>query len=348
MDVGEKAKIYAAYTVLLFGGGAVLYLFFRYLAGVLLPFVLGWGIAMLVRGPADRLHRKTRISRGTLRLLLAILLAGVLGAVVFFGMRGLFSELSHLATQLDGEGTSVVSRVQTWLSAIPFFGERLAEGDLLEKGSAALAAVLPNVLAALADFLPSFLFTLGVGVIAAVYFCLDLDRIHAALARRLSGRIGKNVYLAKDSALRAALSVLRAQGVLMLIAFCLMLFGFLLLGVNYPLLLSGIVALLDFLPVLGVGLFLIPWGLLALAGGEKLLGIGLLVLWIVILVVRQLAEPRLLGRGYGVHPLLTLLSLYAGGRLFGVLGLFLLPALTLLLYEILFTPKDGENAEKIP
>lgn len=340
--MGEKAKVYAAYTVLLLGGGAVLYLFLRYLAGVLLPFVLGWGIAMLVRGPADRIHKKIGIPRGALRLSLAVLLAGALGAVVFFGLRGLLSELSHLAAHLGGEGTPILDRLRGWLSAIPLLGERLATGDFWENGIAALTAALPSVLAAIADFLPSFLFTLGVGVIAAVYFCLDLDRIHAALAKRMPSAVGKSVRLAKDSALRAALSVLRAQGILMLIAFGCLLFGFILLNVNYPLLLSGILALLDFLPVLGVGVFLVPWGLLALASGERVLGIGLLILWAVILVVRQLIEPRLLGRGYGVHPLLTLLSLYAGGRLFGVLGLFLFPALTLLAYELLFSEKSAE------
>ena len=135
----------------------------------------------------------------------------------------------------------------------------------------------------------------------------------------------------------------------MLIAFGFMLFGFTLLNVNYPLLLSGIVALLDFLPVLGVGIFLVPWGILAIAVGDNFLGIGLLILWVLIAVVRQLAEPHLIGGRHGVHPLLTLLSLYAGARLFGFLGLLLFPALILLLYEILFSndekrePSEKEN-----
>lgn len=344
----EKVKVLAAYTVLLFGGGALFYLFLRYLAGVLLPFVLGWGIAMLVRTPAERMHRKTGISHGALRLFLALLFALSLGAVVFFGLRGLLLELSHLAAGLGADEAFFTERLTGWLSAIPILGERLASGDFLEKGTSALADALPDILAGIADFLPSFLFTLGVGVIAAVYFCLDLDRIHAALSRRLPSAFGHAVRVAKDSALRAALSVLRAQGILMLIAFGFLLFGFLLLDVNYPLLLSGIVALLDFLPVLGIGLFLIPWGLLALLSGERLLGIGLLILWMVTLIVRQLAEPHLLGRKYGVHPLLTLLSLYAGGRLFGVMGLFVFPAFTLLLYETLLTEKDMEREKKIP
>ena len=119
---------------------------------------------------------------------------------------------------------------------------------------------------------------------------------------------------------------------------------FLLLNVKYPLLLSGLFSLLDFLPVLGVGLFLVPWGVFSLLSGERVLGVGLLVLFAVITVVRQFLEPRVLCRGYGLHPLVTLLSLYAGGRLFGVLGLLLFPMLTLLLFEMLFSDENKKSS----
>ena len=116
------------------------------------------------------------------------------------------------------------------------------------------------------------------------------------------------------------------------------------MNVNYPLLLSGLIALLDFLPVLGVGLFLVPWGVLSLLAGERALGVGLLILFALIAVTRQFLEPRILGRGYGLHPLVTLLSLYAGGRLFGVFGLLVLPMLTLLLFEILFSDQNKKSS----
>lgn len=340
----ERVKLFAAYTVLFLGGGAVLYLFFRYLAGVLFPFVLGWGIAMLVRGPADTLHKKIGISRGGARLLLAVFSAVLLGAVLFYGLRGLFLELTSLANRFGSDTVTVTENLREFLTGIPFIGERLATGDFLEEGASVLLSLLPMLLTGLADVLPTFLFTLGVAVIAAVYFCLDLDRIHMALSRRLPNTAGRILRATKDSALRAALSVLRAQGMLMLIAFVLMFLGFILLNVNYPLLLSGVIALLDFFPVLGVGLFLVPWGLLALLSGDRFLGVGLLILFTIIVAVRQITEPRLLGRGYGVHPLLTLLSLYTGGRLFGVFGLFLFPVLTLLLYEMLFA--DAEKKKR--
>ncbi len=339
----EKVKVWAAYTVLLLGGGAVLYLFFRHFAAVLLPFVLGWGIALAVRCPADFLHRKTKVPRGVARLLLALLAAGVLGVLSYFGLRGVFHELSLLVEQLGSDGGALAERLREWLSAIPLIGEQLATGNFLQEGLTVLLSEAPALLSRLAGFLPSFFFSFGVAVIAAVYFCLDLDRIHAAISRRLPEAIRSPLRSVKDSALRAALAVFRAQGILMLIAFAFMLVGFFLLKVKFPLLLSAIFALLDFLPVLGVGTFLIPWGIVSLLIGYRRLGIGLLILYAVITAVRQFIEPHLIGGRHGVHPLLTLLSLYAGGRLFGFFGLLLFPIITLLLYEVLFSEDKRES-----
>ena len=332
----KKITLAASVVVLILGGGALFYLFFQYLAGVLLPFVLGWGLAMLVRRPAAWLHEKTGISLGVARLLLVVLSALLIGGFLVLALRGAFREISLFLSRFGTDSSLFAERIREWLAALPLIGEKLSAGGILEEGLSLLLTALPAIVARLADILPAFFFGLGVSVIAAVYFCLDLDRIHGALVSRLSKPTDTLVRFFKDSALRAALSVLRAQGILTLVAFAFLLVGFLLLDVKYPLLLSGLFALLDFLPVLGVGLFLVPWGVFSLLAGEHTLGIGLLVLFAVIAVVRQFLEPRVLGRGYGLHPLVTLLSLYAGGRLFGFFGLLVFPALTLLLYEVLF------------
>ncbi len=341
--MSEKVRTGAYIVVLILGGGALFYLFFKVFASVLFPFVFGWGIAMLVRPPAAWLHKRLRLPLGVARLLLVMLAAALLGALLFFGIRGLIAELSALIGRFGTDSSTLTVRIREWLATIPIVGERLASGSFLGESLSMIFSALPEVVGAIADVLPSFFFALGVGALAAVYFCLDLDRIHAALARLLPGTAEKVFRFVGNSALRAAFSVLRAQGILMLLAFTLMLAGFILLNVKFPLLLSAIFALLDFLPVIGVGAFLVPWGVWSLLTGERALGIGLLILFGVISVIRQFAEPRLLSSGYGVHPLITLLSLYAGARLFGFMGMLIFPAITLLLYEMLFPAKPAKK-----
>ena len=340
----QKLIFMASVIVTLLGGGALVYLFFRYLAGVLFPFLLGWGLAMLVRQPAAWLHEKTRVPEGVARLILVAVSVLFLGIILVFGIRGALQELSHLASRFGGDGSLFGERIKGFLASVPIIGERLAEGSFLKETLSSALSLLPSLIARIADVLPGFFFTLGVSVIAAVYFCLDLDRIHATLMTRMSKPFASILGVLKNSALRAVGSVLRAQAILTLVAFVFLLIGFLLLNVNYPLLLSGLIALLDFLPILGVGLFLVPWGVLSLLAGEQLLGVGLLVLFTVISLVRQFLEPHVLGRGYGLHPLVTLLALYAGGRLFGFVGLLVFPMITLLLFEILFSDEDKKSS----
>lgn len=340
----ERVKIFGAWCVAILGGGAILYFILRYALGVLLPFAFGWAAAVAVRRPAAFLHKKLGLPTGAARLLLILLSLFLLAGAAVLGVRGIVKELSALAQGLGGDATALLARVRDMLAKIPLIGERLAQKEFWGDAVGALLSALPTAVAALGGKLPSLLFTLGVGAIAAAYFCLDLERIHAALLRRIPRAWQGVLRFAKDSATRAALSVLRAQGVLVLIAFAFLLVGFLLLGVRYPLLLATLFCLFDILPVLGVGMLLVPWGFFALLSGARGLGIGLLLLFAVITLVRQFAEPRLLGASYGVHPLLTLLSLYAGGKLLGFVGLLLFPALTLLLYEMFFADEEKNKS----
>ena len=120
---------------------------------------------------------------------------------------------------------------------------------------------------------------------------------------------------------------LRACLLLGLFTFLQMFIGLAILSVPYAFLLSLLIAVVDFLPLLGTGIILIPWAAVSLLMGEVRLGIGLLVLYVVSSVVRQILEPRLIGQGLGLHPLLSLFAMYAGLRLLGVPGMILAPLL---------------------
>ena len=113
-----------------------------------------------------------------------------------------------------------------------------------------------------------------------------------------------------------------------------LLIGFLLLSVDYAVLLALITAVLDALPVLGVGIVLIPYAILSFAMGNTVTGIGLLILYGVITVVRQIAEPRLVGKSLGLHPILMLIAFYAGWRLFGVAGVLIGPLLAMVIKSL--------------
>jgi predicted PurR-regulated permease PerM len=128
----------------------------------------------------------------------------------------------------------------------------------------------------------------------------------------------------------------------MLLTFSIMLFGFVILGVRYSLLIAVIVALLDVLPVIGVGTVLVPWSVWCLLVGDVRLGVGLIILFATNEIIRQFAEPKIIGKHLGIHPLVTLILLYVGYSLMGLFGLFLLPVVTVIVNAALV---KGEPAD---
>ena len=117
----------------------------------------------------------------------------------------------------------------------------------------------------------------------------------------------------------------------MLITFAITLFGLLILGVNGAFVIALLIALLDILPIIGVGTVLIPWSIIGFAIGNHKLGIGLLALFAVNSVVRELLEPRIVGKSLNIHPLLMLALIYVGYALFGLQGLLMIPVIAVLI-----------------
>ena len=126
----------------------------------------------------------------------------------------------------------------------------------------------------------------------------------------------------------------------MLITFIIMLFGFLVLGVKYAVLFAFIVALLDALPLIGVGTVLVPWSIYQIIFGNVRLGIALIILFVIHQIIRQFTEPKIVGKNLGIHPVLSLILLYSGYVLFGILGLVLIPLLSVIL-NTLFDKNDA-------
>ena len=191
------------------------------------------------------------------------------------------------------------------------------------------------------------LVALAVTLCACAYFCLDLERIHAACFSLFPPRAREWLTDAKCRISRVGGMYLRSYLTLMGVTFAEMLLGLSLLRIGYALLLALLIALVDFLPVLGVGTVLVPWSLVSFVTGNPARGIGLLVLWGVSLAVRQFLEPHLIGRGLGIHPCLTLLSMYAGLRLFGIVGMLLCPPAAALLFAWL-PRRGGDECAGVP
>ena len=131
--------------------------------------------------------------------------------------------------------------------------------------------------------------------------------------------------------------------------------GFTLLGVPNSILIGMLVAVFDILPILGTGGILIPWAIIAAILGKGGFAFGIFALYVFSVVVRNIIEPRIVGKQIGLHPLVTLVGMFIGLKLFGVIGLFGIPIALSILVNLdrndvihLFPRDDGKSTDQVP
>ncbi|MDR3645587.1 MAG: AI-2E family transporter, partial [Clostridia bacterium] len=112
---------------------------------------------------------------------------------------------------------------------------------------------------------------------------------------------------------------------LMAITFTELCIGLGLMRVSHVVMIAALIAIVDILPILGTGTVLVPWAIIELVVGRQIFGLMLLLLYAIILVVRNILEPKIVGYHIGLYPLVTLIAMYVGLQAFGAVGLFTFP-----------------------
>ena len=331
------------------------FLFFRYLFGALLPFLIAYLIALCLQPLARAMEKRAGISRKATVLIAVCLIVALLIFICTVAVRRISKELTSLAESLG----SFLSRVRNdpayadeladfWAKKIPFIDTHAIfddlDGRLTELLSSLAGRLSESVfpfLANLAASLPSAQLSVVVVLIAAYYFATDFRKFHEGVKALLPQSLAEPLCKAKNTLLKTGGNFLRAYGMLMLITFSELFSALLILGYRYAFLIALFTALIDILPVLGTGTVLLPWASFCLLTGNTKDGIGILIVYAVITVVRQILEPRIVGKYIGLPPLASLAAMYIGLNLIGFWGIFIFPVGALLVYHLFFEKKKG-------
>ena len=305
---------------------------------LLLPFLLGAAAAWIVRRPAAGLQRLTKLPGKLCGAACVLLLYLLLGAGAFLLLRRLLFELGRLSGELPELLTALSGPMERLQGFLRELAERVPDGlghaletavdgffassaELTSRLTSSLFQFTGRLFAALPDLLLFFLTML----LSSFMFSCEWDQLGPLIRARLPQKWQDSLRPVLSRLGSALRGWLRAQGKLMLITFCLLTAGLLLLKIEYALLLGALIALIDALPLLGTGTILIPWALAMLLRGQASCGLGLLLLYGAATLTRSVLEPRLVGSHLGLHPLLALFAMYAGYRLFSFPGLVLFP-----------------------
>lgn len=342
---------YAAVMLLL------VYVFFKYCFTIAAPFLISFFFAVILQKPLRWLDKRTKGKcHGLMSVLLVLLsiaivlvpIGFIIGAIVreisgFFGF--LADQLSDLPTFLATLENEIL-RILKFLpdsiytsvsdSVTEFFGNLINDFDISKLGIS-LDSIKSGVTSGITGIysvvknIPSALISIVIGVIAWIFFTKDYAKIVLFIKRQLPESKKNLLGEIKQVFTKTILKMIRAYGVIMFITFCELLIGLTILktiGVSsssYNVIIALCVAVFDILPVAGSGGILIPWALVSLVLGNIGMAIGLMVIYAVISVIRQYIEPKIVGNSLGVHPLVTLAGLYFGLKLFGFMGMFIVP-----------------------
>jgi len=331
-------------TALLWITGAVI--FFKYLLAPLLPFLLALALSAMAEPTVQKLSRRMRVRRSFAAGLVTTALLLVLGGGVTLGVVRLAVELRQWTDRLPeliagfpGIWNGMLDRVEDWYAASPSVirsGLDLLAEQLMETGPS-LAGAIGSWLMGMASTLLAKLPDAGlflVTTVLAVYFTsLSYPAILAFLKRQLPPAWQGKCREAARCFRSTILKWLRAEFLLILTTFGILLAGFVWMGLDYALLAAVFTALVDALPVLGTGTVLIPWALVCLLTGNTGRGLALLVLYAAGLIVHTLLEPRLLAGQADLPPITALLAMYVGFQFMGVGGMILFPIVLLLLKQ---------------
>ena len=308
------------------------------------PFVLAFCLAYLMRPLVRVLRRafaKLPFGHGLATLVAMALVFGFIGAAVGALVSRLAQELLALARTAPETVRLVTAQAAAWVEAweaqgefalSPAVGELLTTllaelGKLLLSFASTLSATLATGAVSTAASLPRGLLALVLTLMSTYTFSSDEERICAFLRAHLPENIWEGAGRVRRGALHALGRQIRAQALVSLIVTGVVMLGMVILRRPYALVIGLGIGLADALPVIGAGLFLLPWSVWGFLSGDTFLGWGMLLLYGAVVLVRQIVEPRIVGRSLGLHPLATMMSMFIGLQLTGFAGLLLGPLL---------------------
>lgn len=173
--------------------------------------------------------------------------------------------------------------------------------------------------------IPGLIIKLILMIISCFFFLLDYDNIMAFFAGLIPKEKEKAFGTIKWYVKNTLLVYIRSYSLLFLMTYVELSIGFQIIGIPYAPIIGLMVAIFDILPVLGTGGILLPWTVILLVMKKIPMGIGMFVLYLIITIIRNTMEPKLVGKQIGLHPLATMISLYVGLKVIGFWGMLIFP-----------------------
>lgn len=329
-----KDELFKVLIIVLFFSSA--YVFLKYLFVLVAPFVIGYIISLVLDPIVSFLIKKLNIKRSVSAIITIIFIVLVVGTMLFLVGYKLVEQLKIFfyndPMQYYYSIKEGIDKLILFISNI-FFLIPDQTIELINKFLGTLTLPIIEFITAqlkifgimFVKFIPNFFVYLFLGIISSFFFIKDKVLFRNIYRNNMPNSIKKTITHFKQTLSNAFSGYIKSQLTIMCFTFTITIIGLFILKSEYALLLSLTVALVDVLPLFGSGFVLWPVSFISFVNGDMASGIGTLVIYGIIQITRQIIEPKILGGNLGIHPLVTLMSMYAGIILFGFLGIILGP-----------------------
>lgn len=331
-------------------------LFAAYVLPVLVPFLVAFAIAALLNKPIHFCTERLHLRRSLVSVVMVLLLFLVVGGLLFWIVTLILSAAAQMFSLLPGffEETifpllhQIILDVETLFSSMdPAFVEMVETNasallDGMHSGILHLSNSILSSIAHLVSLVPSLFMQTVITIIVTFFLAADYELITGFLKKKIPAKKAETAEKLQKFLCGTLPKFILNYALIFSMTFVELAIGLSLLKIPYAVFIAMLIAVLDILPILGTGGVLIPWAIISLIMGNYFLGIGIFALYVAITVIRNIVEPKLIGKQMGLHPVLTLASMLVGLRLFGLLGLFGMPIL------LSFLKKLHDEKEPVP
>lgn len=303
------------------------------------PFVVAIFMTFIIERPVRWLQVKFRLSRSwavAIAILLFVIIVGGILILTFYQMTTELANLTRDTPTLYSVSDYFQSFIEKSQSFYLEFPDEIVKsfedniGTIVGTISSWLTKLFMSMLNVVKSLPELFIFMI-VSVVSTFFMSRDRDKIAAFIYRQFPPKWDDRLRVLKSNLFVAFIGFIKAQLTLIFITFLELLVGYTLLGIDYAFFFAMFTAIVDALPILGIGTVLIPISVVYLVMGNMQRAFGFLLLYAIITIVRQFLEPRIMGSKLGIHPLVMLMAIYIGLKIFGVFGLILGPIIVVIL-----------------
>lgn len=339
--LGIQNKKFKLLIALILASASV-YLSMEYLLPLVIPFIIAYIIAKFINPFAIWFNKKIHIKKSIIVIIILLLLVLIIGYIggklfnkLFEQMRDLINNWNQFDELISGKVKLICMNIENRMGledgcVLSIVNDNLT--NIFEKGRDDIMPVIMDT------SLPAIIAIIEVLVIIVIVFITiyfiakDMEKINIAKKKFL---FAKELALISSKLYDVGIAYLKAQVIIMFITSVVCFFGFKILGNPYAMLLGVIFGLLDALPLIGIGIGLIPWSIIYLISGNYVNAVILFITFIICYLIREFLEPRLIGKHSGIHPLISIISIYIGYKLFGIIGVILGPISYIIIVEIM-------------